>query len=77
MPVLFLDPLFEQQFRQERERRSHDRWDEVWGGVLVVPPNPNNEHQGLVLSLAVPFTSVVDRDRGDQVLPGANVSDRE
>ena len=77
MPVLFLDPLFEQQFRQERERRSHDRWDEVWDGVLVVPPNPNNEHQRLVLSLAVPFASVIDRDRGDQVLPGANVSDRE
>ena len=77
MPVVFLDPLFEQEVRADRERRSVDRWDEVWDGVLVVPPTPNNEHQQLVLSLAVPLATITDRRSGDQVLPGANVGDRE
>jgi Uma2 family endonuclease len=44
--------------------------------VLVVPALPNNEHQRLVLGLASAINSAVDTGRGDQVLPGANVSDQ-
>ncbi len=77
MAVHILDPLVEKEFREKRDRSPDNRFDEVWEGVLVVPPNPKNEHQRLVLRLAAPFSALIDWDRGDQVLPGANVSDRE
>lgn len=77
MSVLILDPDLAREFREERETRQLDRWDEVWDGVLVVPAVPNNEHQRLVQRLSSPLSAVIDRDGGDQVQPGANVSDRE
>lgn len=77
MSVLILDPMLASEYRNDREREGLDFRDEVWDGVLVVPPNPNNEHQRLVLGLVVPFATLIDRDNGDQALPGANVSDRE
>lgn len=76
MPVLILDAHESREYQENRKRLGIDKWDEVWDGVLVVPPSPNNEHQRLVLELAVPFRAIVDWDGGDQVLPGANVSDR-
>src|ERR1700722_1318670 len=75
MPVVIYDPLYEQHVRAERERRWSNERDEVWEGVLVVPPMPNNEHQILVMSLSYAFASGVNRAGGDGVLPGANVSD--
>jgi hypothetical protein len=71
MSVLFLDPQFEQEVRKERERQGLGRWDEVWDGVLVVPPFPNNEYQRFVSRLTSSFSAVIDWDSGDQALPGA------
>ena len=77
MSVLFLDPVFEKQVRKDREQQNVDRWDEVWEGVLVVPPSPNTEHFRLVSRLNSAFSAVIDWDRGDQAAPGGNVSDRD
>ena len=77
MSVLILDPELAREFRDERKTRKLDRWDEVWDGVLVVAAVPNNEHQRLVSRLSVPFMAIIDWDGGDQVQPGANVSDRD
>lgn len=77
MPVVIYDPMYEQHVRAERERAWPNGRDEVWEGVLVVPPLANNEHQTVVMNLCYAFTSVVDRGSGDCVLPGANVSDRD
>jgi hypothetical protein len=30
-----------------RKRTGADRWDEMWEGVLHMPPMPNLEHQEL------------------------------
>jgi hypothetical protein len=30
-----------------RKRTGADRWDEMWEGVLHMPPMPNREHQEL------------------------------
>src|ERR1041384_4055883 len=30
-----------------RKRTGNDRWDEMWEGVLHMPPLPNTEHQDL------------------------------
>ena len=76
MAVVIYDPDMERSLRARRKRLGLDKWDEVWEGVLVVPPLPNNEHQVLVFDLASAISAGIDRKRGDQVLPGANVSDR-
>lgn len=73
MGVLFLDPVVERQIRDDVTRDS--RWDEVWEGVLVVPPSPNTEHFRIVSRLNSAFSSVIDWDAGDQAAPGGNVSD--
>ena len=77
MPVLILDPWYAEQIRTRRRTESPNARDEVWDGVLVMPPLPNIEHQIMVTDLALAFASVIDRATGDLALAGANVSDRE
>jgi Uma2 family endonuclease len=74
--VLILDPYFAKRFRAEHEANGNTRFDEVWEGMLVVPPLPNNEHQEMQLALCIPFYDLVTSTGLGQVLPGANVSDR-
>src|SRR5262245_38766166 len=76
MPVMIYDPTFEQHVRAVRQSWPNER-DEVWEGVLVVPPLPNTEHQRIVMHLSAAFSTVIDWNTGDQALPGANVSDRD
>lgn len=77
MPVMIYDPVLEQEIRTARDKCDAGRRDEVWDGVLVVPPQANNEHQRIVSRLTAAISAVIDWDAGDQVLPGANVSDRD
>jgi Uma2 family endonuclease len=77
MPVMILDPFLEQRIRAERQNNETNQYDEVWEGVLVVAPLPNNEHQRIVTRLSTAFSSIIDWEQGNQVLPGANVSDRD
>jgi Uma2 family endonuclease len=77
MTVLITDPDLAGRVRAERERFQPNNRDEVWDGVVVMPPLPNNEHQTIVMDLCAAFCAVVNRAGGDRVLPGANVSDRD
>jgi Uma2 family endonuclease len=77
MPVLITDPVYEQKIRAELDSSPEKRREEVWEGLLVVPPMANNEHQLIVSELVYVFRSVVDRKAGDRVLPGCNISDRD
>jgi Uma2 family endonuclease len=47
-----IDPLF----LKERKRLGADQWDEMWEGVLHMPPAPNEGHQGLEGNLEVYLT---------------------
>ncbi|WP_439622204.1 Uma2 family endonuclease [Gemmata sp.] len=76
MAVLIHDPLFEPQVRAERDRLFPNNRDEVWEGVLVMAPLPNNEHQFIAQDLAFAFACAVNRAARDRVQQGANVSDR-
>ena len=40
-----------QHLLDERAAKGLDRWDEMWEGVLHMPPMPNREHQNLALAL--------------------------
>jgi Uma2 family endonuclease len=76
MPTVIHDKLLEERLQAERTATGANRYDEVWEGVYIMAPMPNNEHQ----FLAGRFTRILDEliaDHGlGQVLPGANVSDR-
>ncbi|MCA9265706.1 MAG: Uma2 family endonuclease [Planctomycetales bacterium] len=76
MATIIRDPILEERILAERAERGGDRYDEVWDGVYIMPPMPNDEHQMLVGR----FTRILDEIVGDAALghvrPGVNVSDR-
>lgn len=77
MVLLVTDPYVEEQLIAKRQAAGLDHHDEVWDGVYVVSPNPNNEHQALVRRLTTAFDVSIDMPGLGQSFPGANVSDRE
>jgi Uma2 family endonuclease len=58
-----------------RKRTGADRWDEVWDGVYMIMPLPNDEHQDIVAELLITFREALGR--GPRLRPGVNVSDRD
>ncbi len=74
MSILVNDPEQEELLLRRRREFGGDLYDEVWEGVYMMVPLPNNEHQDLVMELAAILRAVVPRRVG-RVLPGANVSD--
>ena len=77
MPTLLLDEDLADSLRRQRQECGGDRWDEVWDGVYVMSPLPNNQHQTIGFKLAAAMDSVIGRDGRGQVFPGVNVTDRE
>jgi Uma2 family endonuclease len=75
MVALIIDPDYEVMLIQQRQETGADRWDEVWEGVYVMSPGPNEEHQDFVAELVFILKTVVPRKIG-RVYPGINVSDR-
>ena len=65
------------QLIAERRRSGHDRFDEVWEGVYVMNPLPDNEHQELRGRLTHLLMTVIWEPRLGRVMPGANISDRQ
>ncbi len=77
MATLVIDPYIETQIRAQRAKSGADRYDEVWEGTYLMAPMPNVQHQDLVAGLTAVLHQVVVASGAGQVLPGANVSDRE
>jgi Uma2 family endonuclease len=67
----------EARLRAEREASEACRHDEVWDGVYVMAPLPNNEHQDLAAELWLVFRTVLKARGGGVAYNGLNVSDRE
>ena len=42
------DTSYFEAFLAQRAANKQDRWDEVWEGVYMMAPAPNNEHQDVV-----------------------------
>jgi len=57
-----------------RRRTGADRWDEMWDGVLHMPPMPNRSHQELELSLGTWLKTYWARPRGNKVYPPINLA---
>ena len=49
MAMVLADP--DPEWLAERARLGIDRWDEVWDGVLHVPPTPATAHQRFAADL--------------------------
>lgn len=76
MVTMINDSLLEERLRAERAVTGADRYDEVWDGVYMMAPLPNNEHQLLVGRLTRILDEIVTDQALGQALPGVNVSDR-
>jgi Uma2 family endonuclease len=61
LPVLVTDVTVSAQMIEERRARGADRFDEVWDGVYVMAPAPNDEHQDIGLGLGSIFREVIQR----------------
>jgi Uma2 family endonuclease len=77
MVAIIADRLLEQRVRAERERTGADRYDEVWEGVYVMNPLPDNEHQRLVHRFEIVLGGVLEAGGLGQVFPGVNLTDRQ
>jgi Uma2 family endonuclease len=74
---MVLDPYVERQILADRAGSDGDQYDEVWEGVYVVTPLPNDEHQEIVSALDSILQEVVGWPQLGKVRPGVNLSDRE
>jgi len=76
MPVMIRNHEVEARVLAERRASGLDRWDEVWEGVYVMPPFPNDEHQAIQAEFVAILQTVVGWAGLGQVRAGVNVSDR-
>jgi Uma2 family endonuclease len=76
MLAVIQDPNVTQALVDERRAKGIDRWDEVWDGVYVIMPNPDDEHQDLVDGLICVLRPYMMRNQLGVARSGANVTDR-
>jgi Uma2 family endonuclease len=76
MSAVIADARLKDALIAERRASGTDRWDEVWEGVYVLMPLPNDEHQGLVGDLTAILKQCVEWTGLGLVRPGVNISDR-
>jgi len=67
-------PTILPEFVDWRKRTGADRWDEMWEGVLHMPPMPNREHQDLEWSLETYMRLRWAPGRGAKVYHQINVA---
>ena len=67
-------PEVPQHVLDHRSRTGADMWDEMWEGVLHMPPVPNREHQDLALTLAFWLRTHWAVPRGNRVHGPINVA---
>jgi Uma2 family endonuclease len=77
MTMLIKDPRLQAHLIESRKRTDADRWDEVWEGVYIVSPQPNNEHQKILIRLGSILEEVIDHAELGEVFPGVNLSDQD
>jgi Uma2 family endonuclease len=74
MDTLVLDPYVSERLLRERRDRGIDVFDEVWEGVYVMAPAPNDEHQEIETNLARLFLEVVQDTKVGTVRLRVNVA---
>jgi Uma2 family endonuclease len=77
MAIMVLDSDIETQILAARIGSDGDQYDEVWEGVYIVTPLPNDEHQEFVSALDSILHEVVGWSKLGKVRAGINLSDRD
>ncbi|MCA9053301.1 MAG: Uma2 family endonuclease [Planctomycetaceae bacterium] len=77
MTALIADSDLQRQVIAHRRANGSDRWDEVWDGVYVLMPLPNDELQGLVNRFCTILDLVIGLPGLGLVRPGVNISNRD
>jgi Uma2 family endonuclease len=77
MTTLITDPLLEERVKNERKAWGADLYDEVWEGVYVMTPIPNDEHQEIVSRLVSILEEIVGWPGLGKVRPGVNLTDQK
>lgn len=76
MATFIQDPEVERRLQAERAASGADRYDEVWEGIYMMAPMPNDRHQEIVSRLVYVLEDVIGQPGLGKVRPGVNVSDR-
>jgi Uma2 family endonuclease len=74
MSTLVTDPSLSASLIADRRSRGADRFDEVWDGVYVMAPAPNDEHQSIATRLARIFVEVIEDSGLGQVRNAINLA---
>lgn len=77
MAVLVLDPDLESHLKAVRRENDSDGHDEVWEGLHVMAPLPNNNHQRIQARFVAVLHAALGWDPATTIAAGVNVSDRE
>ncbi len=77
MSLLINDLELANRLRSERGATDGAKHDEVWDGVYVMSPLPNNEHLILSSELWLVFRTLLKASGSGIAFNGVNVSDRE
>jgi Uma2 family endonuclease len=76
MATVILDQEFANDLIAERRKNGSDRRDEVWEGVYMMAPMPNDEHLSITSDLCAIFKIEIEWQGKGVCREGANVSDR-
>ena len=76
MTMLILNPDVQAEIQNHRKANGLDKYDEVWEGVTVVMPLPNDEHQEIVVTICHVFLLALGWPCPHQLRAGINLSDR-
>lgn len=76
MAVLVTDPDLESRLKAQRRQTDSDAHDEVWEGLYVMAPLPNDDHQEIQGQFMFVLRDALGLDSPAKIRPGVNVSDR-
>ncbi|HAK94270.1 MAG TPA: hypothetical protein DCM87_04535 [Planctomycetes bacterium] len=74
MSMMILDAELEARLRAQRRMWGADKFDEVWGGVYMMAPLLNDEHQEIVARLIRVFEEVLGDAGLARVRAGVNLA---
>ena len=77
MAILIFDRAMEKALIRKRSAAKANHHDEVWNGVYVVSPDPDNEHFDVSAELSHVVKLALGNPKGVRVHGGGNISDRE
>jgi Uma2 family endonuclease len=72
--TLIVDPQVSARLIEQRRALGADKFDEVWEGVYIMAPAPNDEHQDIAGGFTEVLRTIVDRCGLGKTRPGINLA---